>query len=101
METDEKILIKKGDLEKIKTKLKGLKVLVRDKESINTVNEIMELLDNEMKDKNISIKEMIHKRMRETEYSNPELNFKLYILYRKLSDNKISEEEALKIYKMY
>lgn len=101
METDEKILIKKGDLEKIKTKLKGLKVLVRDKESINTVNEIMELLDNEMKDKDISIKEMIHNKMRETEYSNPELNFKLYILYRKLSDNKISEEEALKVYKMY
>lgn len=39
--------------------------------------------------------------MIETKLSNPDLNLKLYMLYRKLVDNKITAEEALKGYEIY
>ncbi|MCS4522329.1 hypothetical protein JTT07_18510 [Clostridium botulinum] len=39
--------------------------------------------------------------MKEVRLDNPELNSKLYILYRKLSDGKITEEDARILYDVY
>ena len=39
--------------------------------------------------------------MTKTEVTNPELSFKLYMLYRKLSDGKIDDAEAARDFEIY
>lgn len=101
MDLSEKILVKKDSLEKMKVKLRGLKLSVDDKSAQSVIGDILEILDNELKFGHISVENMIKDKMTETKSSNPDLHFKLYMLYRKLVDNKITEEEALKGYKIY
>lgn len=101
MNTSEKILVEKDRLEKMQVKLKGLKLIVEDRNAQSVIGEILELLDNELNDERVSVENMIKNKMNETKYSNPDQHFKLYMLYRKLVDNKITEEEALKGYKAY
>ena len=101
MDTSEKILVEKYRLEKMQVKLKGLKLSVEDKNAKYVIGEILELLDTELNVKHISVENMIKDKMNETKLSNPDQHFKLYMLYRKLVDNKITEEEALKGYKLY
>lgn len=98
---DDKILVNKENLEKMETKLVSLKLLVEDESLKKNISEILEIIDSEINGKTISIKQCIREKMDETKFSNPELNFKLYMLYRKLSDGKIDEEEALKAYEIY
>jgi len=100
MDVSEKIFVKKDSLGKILTKLRGLKVMAKDKEMQLTIDQILELLDDELKVKDISVEEMIRDKMDETKISNPEKHLKLYMLYRKLVENKITEEEALNIYEL-
>lgn len=101
METNEKILVERTYLEKIKTKLEGLKVTVNSDSAEGVIYDILNLLDDELKVKQISVKSKIYSTMEQTKFSNPDLNFKLYILHRKLQENKISDEEALRLYKCY
>lgn len=96
-----KKLVDKDTLERIQIKLKGLKLMTDDKEIISTIDEILALLQNEAKTKDVSIKEMIISKMKETKTTNPELNFRLYILNRKLEDGIMTEEEALRAYYIY
>lgn len=96
-----KKLVDKDTIDKIQVKLKGLKLMTDDKEIISTIDEVLALLQNEAKTKDVSIKEMIIAKMRETKSTNPELNFRLYILNRKLEKGVMSEEEALKAYEIY
>lgn len=98
---NEKILVNKDSLEKMQTKLRGLKVMLEDKEMLSTIIEILDLVQNELKIKDISVEDMIKDKMNETKFSNPELNFKLYMLYRKLEQGKIDTDEALKAYELY
>lgn len=101
MYINEKVMVNKVSLEKMQTKLRGLKVMVQDKQIQSLVSEILELLDDELNVKDISIEEIIKDKMKESKFSNPELHFELYKLYRKLSDGKIDENEALKAYNLY
>lgn len=101
MGTSENILIQKDTVEKIQEKISELKASLKDKNHQSIIDEILELLENELRVKDIPLEDMIHDKMVETKFSDPELNFKLYMLYRKLTENKIRKEEALKIYEMY
>ncbi|SHI41337.1 hypothetical protein SAMN02745163_00207 [Clostridium cavendishii DSM 21758] len=106
MEIGEKILVKKDNLEKIQVKLKGLKVSIEDMEVKGAINEILEILYNELEVKETSVKqtsvkELISEKMNATKFLDPDLNFKLYMLYRKLDENKITDEEALNVYNLY
>lgn len=101
MSINDKIMVNKDSLEKIQTKLRGLKVTVQDKEIRLLVSEILELLNGELNPIDISLEDMIYNKMKETKSTNPDLHFKIYMLYRKLSDGKIDEDEALKAYKAY
>lgn len=101
MDMSEKLLVRKDSLERMKVKLRGLKVSVEDKSAQTVICDILEILDSELKVKDISLEEMIYNKMKETKSINPDLHFKLYMLYRKLSDGKIDEDEALKAYKVY
>ncbi|AWK50933.1 hypothetical protein DIC82_07820 [Clostridium beijerinckii] len=101
MSINDKIIVNKDSLEKIEIKLRGLKVMVQDKEIQSLVSDILELLNGELKSIDISLEDIIYNKMKETKHSNPDLHFKLYMLYRKLSDGKMDEDEALKAYKAY
>ena len=96
-----KKLVDKDTIEIIQVKLKGLKLMTDDKEIISTIDEVLALLQNEAKTKDVSIKEMIISKMKETKSTNPELNFRLYILNRKLEEGIMTEEEALRAYYIY
>lgn len=101
MDSSERIAVKKDSLEKMKVKLKMLKVSVEDKSAKSLIVEILEFLDNEIMFEKISVEQMIKDKMIETKVSNPDQHFKLYMLYRKLQDNKITQEEALREYEIY
>lgn len=101
MNKSEKIFIKKDNLEKIHIKLKGLKIIIEDKKKQSIIDDIIKLLDDDIKDNEVSVEETIKNKMNETKSSNPEMHFKLYKLYRKLSGEKITEEEATTSYDLY
>lgn len=101
MDVSQKILVEKDNLEKMLVKLRGLKLLAEDKNAKSVIDEIIELLDNELNAKQVSVENMIKDKMNETKFSNPDQHFKLYMLYRKLVENKITEEKALEDYKIY
>lgn len=101
MSVSEKIVVKKDNLEKMKVKLRGLKVSIEDKSVQSAIGEILDLLDNELNDRDISLENTIKNKMIETKISNPDQHFKLYMLYRKLVEKRITEEDALKDYEIY
>lgn len=101
MSVSEKIVVKKDSLEKMKVKLRGLKVSIEDKSVQSAIGEILDILDNELNDRDISLENTIKNKMIETKISNPDQHFKLYMLYRKLVEKRITEEEALKDYEIY
>ncbi|MCY6959047.1 hypothetical protein [Clostridium brassicae] len=50
---------------------------------------------------NKALVDIIYDKMKEAEGKNPELNTKLYMLYRSLSDGKTSEEDANQLFEIY
>ncbi|WP_055668126.1 hypothetical protein [Desnuesiella massiliensis] len=98
---NENIVVDKETMDKIELKLRGLKLQLQDKTLIKDLQEIIDLLEGEIKTKANSLQENIKEKMNETKHSNPEVHFKFYMLYRKLADNQITEEEALKAYEIY
>jgi hypothetical protein len=95
----EKVVVNKDALDKIKTKLKGLKVSVEDKNAKSIIDEILKIFEDEIFNDNFSLEKIIKDKMAETKISNPDQNFKLYMLHRRLTDNKITQEEALRDFK--
>ncbi|MBU3126653.1 hypothetical protein [Clostridium tagluense] len=49
----------------------------------------------------ISPQDVIYEKMVEVKQLNPELHFKLYMLYRNLTSNRISEVDAMAYYESY
>lgn len=101
MMLNEKIIVNKEIMDKIEVRLKAIKLQLSDKTLRNELDEVLSLLNIELKAKNNSLEESIKEKMDETKYSNPEIHFKFYMLYRKLVENQITEEEALKTYEIY
>lgn len=101
MDNSEKILINKENLEKIKLRLEGVRLMSSEKEVKKEIQILIDLLTEEIDSQKLSFRELLDEKIRDTKYSNQELNFKLYMLQRKLDDGKISEEEALKAYDLY
>lgn len=88
-------------LEKIKSDLKeieGSSSMVEIKEKIH---ELMDFMNCETPDNRSVLEDMIYSRLLETRGVNPELNTYLYILYRNFTQNKISMQEAERLYIQY
>lgn len=98
---EEKILVNKETLTKIQSRATGIKLISKDKQVIKEAQDILEMIDKELQDNSLSLIEKINKKMKETKLSDPELNANLYILYRKLSDGKISEQDASELFERY
>lgn len=101
MEDEEKVLISKVCIQKIKMGLKTIKLNEKNKNLKKEASEMLDMIDRELSDDSESLEEKILEKMKETKKSDPDMNANLYILYRNLVDNKISEEQALQLYSMY
>lgn len=101
MDNNEKILINKEVLEKIKLRLEGVRLMSSEKDVKKDLESIIKIISDEIDSEKVSFRELLDEKIRDTKYSNSELNFKLYMLRRKLEDGKISDEEALKAYDLY
>ena len=101
MSINDKLVVKREDLEKLKADLKVLKVLSDNKDALRIINEMSEVIEDNLKFDEVNIKDKIKDKMTKTEVTNPELSFKLYMLYRKLSDGKIDDAEAARDFEIY
>lgn len=88
-------------LEKVYNDLKGIEALCSDymlKEKIHTLIDFIEF--ETMKDKS-AFAEIIYSKMKQTKVRYPELSTQFYILYRNLTEDKITLQEAAGLYEMY
>lgn len=98
------ILINKDILEKVKTDVNKIKILSNEEEIKGIADEILSILEKRdfttgKKIVEMTILDRIKQKMKDT--TDKDLNVKLYILYRKLEDKKISEDEALRLFEIY
>lgn len=98
---EEKLLVNKDVLIKIQSRAIAIKLMAKDKQIIKEAEDMLEMIDKELKENSLSLLEKIDQKMKETKLTDAELNANLYILYRKLSDNKISEQDAAALFDMY
>lgn len=98
---NEKIKFNLESVDKIKSRVKAIKLMSKDKEISKLANEVIELLEHEIEENSISLMEKIELKMRESKFSDPELNANLYMVYRNLMDDKISEKDAEEMYQLY
>ncbi|MEY7998723.1 hypothetical protein AB8U03_00660 [Clostridium sp. Mt-5] len=97
----EKILIDKNCIDMLISGLKNIKISTREKSTRKEVERILNFLQEELNRNNISLKERIFEKMKETKSTDPSMNANLYILYRNLDSGQISEEQALELFRMY
>ncbi|MBE6068709.1 MAG: hypothetical protein E7211_13590 [Clostridium lundense] len=98
---EDKIVVSKDILIKIRSRAQTIKSLCKDKALVKEADEILDLISKELSKDTETVMEKIQQKMRETKTLNPDLNADLYIVYRNLIKNKITEEDALALYKMY
>lgn len=87
-------------------KLEEIKLLSSENIIKSKIDELIDELINEtnLYIENVNekpIADIIYEKMRETKTQNPELNVRLYILYRNLNMGKISEHEARETFEKY
>lgn len=101
MSCEEKILISKECINKIKSGLNMIKVVTKDKNIKKETEDLLRLLEVETAVNELSLEERILKKMKETRTVDPDMNANLYILHRKLVNKQITEQQALQIFEMY
>lgn len=98
---DDKILISKSCINKLVSGLKTVKLSEKNKILKKQIAQMLNMLDDELNYSNVSLEERILEKMKETKTSDPDMNANLYILYRNLTNGRITEEQALDRYNMY
>jgi hypothetical protein len=88
--------------------IKRIKDELKEMDNITSINEIkgkihglLDYIEDEISSDKEAFEDMIYLKVKETSGINPDLNTHLYMLYRNLTQNKISLHEAQKIYQMY
>ncbi|HBC95880.1 MAG TPA: hypothetical protein DC034_03670 [Clostridium sp.] len=97
----EKILIDKNCINTLILELKNIKISTGEKSTRKAAEKMLNLIQGELDDSNISLKQRILEKMKETKSTDPNMNANLYILYRNLDSGQISEEQALELFRMY
>lgn len=100
---EKKIAIDADVIEKVLLELREIMEFYPDDMLKLKVRNIAKLLSNasNCKMQEESLIDEVYDKMKESKTKNPELNTKLYMLYRSLSDGKISEEEAKYLFEVY
>lgn len=88
-------------IEKIKTELKEIKELNSAYEMRNRINMLLKYIDDDTTGDKSAFLDIIFIKLKEAKDINPQLNASLYLLYRNLSDDKITIQEAQKLFDMY
>lgn len=101
MDNSDKILISKSCINKIKFGLKDIKMNEKSKILKKQITEMLSMLENELSYDDLSLEDRILKKMKETKSSDPEMNANLYILYRNLTNGRITQRQALELFNMY
>ncbi|WP_251860498.1 hypothetical protein [Clostridium sp. Marseille-Q2269] len=96
------IMVEEALMTKMLSELKDIQTLSSERLLQQKIDLLIKYVDNMLKYKDDEpFEDTIYKKMKEVRLDNPELNSKLYILYRNLSDGKISEEDARILYDVY
>lgn len=101
MESNEKILIKKEVIDKMKAGLHTIRLTTKEKSIKKEAEALVKLLEGETNLDGISLEEKILQKMKETKNVDPDMNANLYILHRKLVNGQISEQQALELFQSY
>lgn len=99
--SQDKISVSEESMDKIRSRAKAIKLISKDRQVIKIAEEIMQIAGAEIDENSLDIMGKIEKKMKETKFTDPDLNANLYILYRNLMDKKISEKDAEELYEMY
>lgn len=101
MNNEEKILINRESIDKIRSGLNTIKVTTKDKDIRKEAEELISLIEAETNSNEQTLEDKILKKMKETKTSDPDMNANLYILHRKLINRQITELQALQMFEMY
>ncbi len=101
MSESEKVFIPKESIDKLISGLKSIRITTREKATRKEVDKLLDLLQEDLNQKNIPLKEQILEKMKESKGVDPNLNANLYILYRNLDSGRITEEQAFELFQMY
>jgi hypothetical protein len=88
-------------IEKIKIQLKEIEELNSASEMRNRIKILLKCIDDETVGDKSTFLEIIYCKLKDTKGNNPQLNTSLYLLYRNLVDDRISIQEAQKLFNMY
>jgi hypothetical protein len=88
-------------LQKVQSQLKQIEDMGSVQEIKKEIHELLGFIEQESMENKAVLEEMIHIKIKETSGVNPEVNTYLYLLYRNLIQDKVSINEAQKLYKMY
>jgi hypothetical protein len=88
-------------LEKVQAKLKEIELQCIDYETKEKLSSLIDFIDGETSDSKTVFTEMIYNKVKETRGISSELNTYFYLLYRNLEQDKVSLEEAHRLYDMY
>lgn len=100
----ESVNVKKKTVKRVLDQLNNILLISKDEAVNDKINEVILTINEEVEAKlkeEIVIEDLIYKKMKEIKTRDEGLHFKLYMLYRKLQDGKISEEDAKRTYKSY
>lgn len=101
MENTRTFSISEKTVDLVISKLKAIQLSSEDNTVLTQVNHILDIFENITKPKEACLKDIIYKTMQEVKNDDPDLHFNLYMLYRKIEDVKISEEDAKDIFETY
>lgn len=101
MNNNEKILISKDAVDKVKAGLHTIRLTSKEKSIQKEAATLLKLLEDETNMDSSSLEERILKKMKETKGTDPDMNANLYILHRKLVNGQISEQQALELFEVY
>ncbi|KEI16462.1 hypothetical protein [Clostridium haemolyticum] len=94
--------ITEENIQKILSELKEIQNLALEDIVKFRISQLLERISEMAKiDTKDSLEQIIYKKMKEAATINPELNVKLYMLYRNLKEGKISQKEAREAYDIY
>lgn len=102
MEDEKSIKISVQDLKSIISELYSIQTICYDKLIKDKIEKVLyEIRSCANFGLEISIADVILDKMKQIRYSDEDTYFRLYMLYRKLEDGKITESDAKIAYKMY
>jgi hypothetical protein len=101
MEGNRTLSINEDTLNLVVSKLKKIQLSSEDKIVSSQINCILDIFEDIINSNRLSLKDLIRKVMQEVKKDDPELHFNLYMLNRKIENEKISEDEAKNIFETY